>query len=425
MAATGKTPILLYGSTTTSNVPVAGNLTNSSDGCEIAINVADKNLFFKDSTDVVNTVPIRQSSTSSNGWLSSTDWNTFNSKQPAGTYVTSVTGTAPVVSSGGTTPAISMAAATGSVNGYLTSTDWTTFNNKSPAAGSSSITTVGTITSGTWNGTAIDVAHGGTGLTAVTAGYIPFGSTSTALSTSSNLFWSAASNKLGINNSSPAFALDVTLTSGASLARFRGPEYAQTVFVGGSQSCYIQNWNSLSSIATSSASPLALGTDSIEAMRIHPSRGVSIGNYTDPGIGNLSIGGNLVIGTSGKGIDFSATAGTGTSELLADYEEGTWTPNQGAGLTLVGAFSSSGTYTKVGRNVFITGVISGGTSVAVSAARVITSNLPFTSSVNSTGSLVNSANTTFANIRVSSSSLTSAGTIAAIASITFSATYSV
>ena len=44
--------------------------------------------------------------------------------------VTSVTGTAPVVSSGGTTPAISMAAATASVNGYLTSTDWNTFNSK-------------------------------------------------------------------------------------------------------------------------------------------------------------------------------------------------------------------------------------------------------------------------------------------------------
>ena len=53
--------------------------------------------------------------------------------------VTSVTGSAPVVSSGGATPAISMAAATGSVNGYLTSTDWTTFNNK----GSGSVTSVG------------------------------------------------------------------------------------------------------------------------------------------------------------------------------------------------------------------------------------------------------------------------------------------
>ena len=59
--------------------------------------------------------------------------------------VTSVTGTAPVVSSGGATPAISMAAATGSVNGYLTSTDWTTFNNK----GSGSVTSVAALTLGT------------------------------------------------------------------------------------------------------------------------------------------------------------------------------------------------------------------------------------------------------------------------------------
>ena len=66
-----------------------------------------------------------------NGYLTSTDWNTFNNKG-SGT-VTSVTGTAPVVSSGGTTPAISMAAATTSVSGYLTSTDWNTFNNKQPA----------------------------------------------------------------------------------------------------------------------------------------------------------------------------------------------------------------------------------------------------------------------------------------------------
>jgi len=49
--------------------------------------------------------------------------------------VTSVTGTSPVISSGGTTPAISMAAATASVSGYLTSTDWNTFNNKQVALG--------------------------------------------------------------------------------------------------------------------------------------------------------------------------------------------------------------------------------------------------------------------------------------------------
>jgi hypothetical protein len=48
----------------------------------------------------------------------------------ANTGVLSVTGTAPVVSSGGQNPAISMPAASASVSGYLTSTDWNTFNSK-------------------------------------------------------------------------------------------------------------------------------------------------------------------------------------------------------------------------------------------------------------------------------------------------------
>ena len=47
----------------------------------------------------------------------------------AATAVTSVTGTSPVVSSGGLTPAISMPVATSSANGYLSSTDWSSFNN--------------------------------------------------------------------------------------------------------------------------------------------------------------------------------------------------------------------------------------------------------------------------------------------------------
>jgi len=49
--------------------------------------------------------------------------------------VTSVTASAPVQSTGGTTPVISMPAATTSVSGYLSAADWTTFNSKQAALG--------------------------------------------------------------------------------------------------------------------------------------------------------------------------------------------------------------------------------------------------------------------------------------------------
>jgi hypothetical protein len=73
----------------------------------------------------------------------------------------------------------------------------------------------------------------------------------------------------------------------------------------------------------------------------------SITTPTLVGDATLSTG-NLVIGTNGKGIDFSATPGTGTSELLADYEEGTWTPNVGGNATYT---AQAGYYTKIGNFV--------------------------------------------------------------------------
>jgi hypothetical protein len=58
---------------------------------------------------------------------------------PSQGTVVAVTGTAPVVSTGGIAPNISMAAANTSTDGYLTSTDWNTFNNKAPATSGASI----------------------------------------------------------------------------------------------------------------------------------------------------------------------------------------------------------------------------------------------------------------------------------------------
>ena len=78
--------------------------------------------------------------------------------------------------------------------------------------------------------------------------------------------------------------------------------------------------------------------------------------------GNVEVSsGNLVIGTAGKGVDFSATANAGTtgatmtSELLDWYEEGTWTPSITFGGTSAfsgGSMGSSlGSYTRIGRLV--------------------------------------------------------------------------
>jgi hypothetical protein len=81
-------------------------------------------------------------------------------------------------------------------------------------------------------------------------------------------------------------------------------------------------------------------------------RGVKLGTAT----GNVEVIGNLVMSSAGNGIDFSATSngsGTMTSELLNDYEEGTWTPSfAGTGGQSGQVYATQeGTYTKVGRLV--------------------------------------------------------------------------
>ena len=56
MAQSGYTPILIYSSTTASNAPSAANLTNSSSGSELAINVTDGKLYYKDNTNAIQVI---------------------------------------------------------------------------------------------------------------------------------------------------------------------------------------------------------------------------------------------------------------------------------------------------------------------------------------------------------------------------------
>jgi hypothetical protein len=86
-----------------------------------------------------------------------------------------------------------------------------------------------------------------------------------------------------------------------------------------------------------------------------------------------------VIPASGYGIDFSATSGTGTSELFADYEEGTWTPvvySGGTDATMNGV--TSGIYTKIGRVVQLQIWIQTTTLNGIGGGQIALKGLPFT-----------------------------------------------
>ena len=131
---------------------------------------------------------------------------------------------------------------------------------------------------------------------------------------------------------------------------------------------------------------------------------VNVGNGLNLADGNLSV-------ASGHGIDFSAGANAAgmTSELLDDYEEGTWTATLG-GLSsnpTVSAYAyNSGHYTKIGRQVFAhiymrieNGNISGGSGDATILG------LPFTSK--SGGSISNGAGAWIENYTYTSTSFSS------------------
>jgi len=135
---------------------------------------------------------------------------------PQGT-VTSVTGTSPVVSSGGNTPAVSIPAATTSVNGYLTSTDWTTFNNK----GNGTVTSVAALTLGT---TGTDLSS-----TVATGTSTPVITLQVPTASAANRGALSAADWSTFNSKQDAITLTTTGTSGAATlvgATLNIPQYS-------------------------------------------------------------------------------------------------------------------------------------------------------------------------------------------------------
>lgn len=137
MAQSGFTPIQIYYSTTTTNVPLAANLTDG----ELAINTADGKLFYKDNLGAVQLLA---------------------SKAGASGSVTSVSGT-------------------GTVNG-ITLTGTVTSSGSLTLGGALSNVDLTSQVTGT-----LPVGNGGTGITAGTSGGVPYFSATNTIASSAAL----------------------------------------------------------------------------------------------------------------------------------------------------------------------------------------------------------------------------------------------
>lgn len=128
-----------------------------------------------------------------------------------------------------------------------------------------------------------------------------------------------------------------------------------------------------------------------------------------------------------RGVKFPATQNPSSDvNTLDDYEEGTWAPNN-TGLTIVGSPTTTGHYTKIGRQVTVTVKIAGATSIGTTANTSICTNLPFTvlTGSNAVGGMNNAGYTAFTGVVAfeTSSSAYSVGTLAQGAACNWSITY--
>jgi hypothetical protein len=150
-----------------------------------------------------------------------------------------------------------------------------------------------------------------------------------------------------------------------------------------------------------STTPLA-GTEELPIVQSGVTRKVSVANLTAGRAMSATqltlTTGNLIV-AAGQGIDFSANPNPPgvTSELLNDYEQGTWTPTLGGNATYT---QQGGTYTKVGRIVTVEGRLI--VNAIGSGSTTTVSGLPFTVFNAALGITANGTIGYFANIATAS-----------------------
>ena len=209
----------------------------------------------------------------------------------------------------------------------------------------------------------ITAVKGGTGQTSYAVGDLLYANTTTTLAKLADVATGNALISGGISTAPSWGKIGLTTHVSGVLPVANGGTNASTAS--------ITSFNNITGYSASGAT----GTTSTNLVF---STSPSITTPTLAGDVNLSTG-NITQGTAAKGINFTAnTPAAGmTSQLLNWYEAGTWTPNQGSGLTVVGTFSSSGTYTRIGRQITVSVILKGSTSILVSTTGILLTNLPF------------------------------------------------
>ena len=219
MAQTNYTPIILYNSGTTGNTPSTSNLASG----ELAINYTDGKLFYKDNNSTLQVIGWKTTPTTAGG-TGLTSYTAGDlpyyasgsalSKLGIGTsgYVLQSNGSAPTwvaqftLSVGTATNATNTAITDNTISSatwYPTIVSATTGNLPQTTSSTklSFVPSTGTLTAtnhaGTWAGNTITVPYGGTGLTSLTANYIPYGNGTGAFSSSANLTYNGTSLLVG------------------------------------------------------------------------------------------------------------------------------------------------------------------------------------------------------------------------------------
>lgn len=170
MAQTGYTPILIYSSSTASNLPSASNLTNSTLGSELAINIADGKLFYKDTSNAVQVIAWKVTPTTAGG-----------------TGLTSYTaGDMLYYASGATLSKLAIGASKTIMTSSGTAPQWSA---------------------------SLDTSQGGTGVTSYTAGDLPYYASGTAYS---KLGIGAANTVLTSSGSAPQWTAQSNLSVGTA-----------------------------------------------------------------------------------------------------------------------------------------------------------------------------------------------------------------